>query len=87
MTKRAFIPPNYPKSFVVFVISVLIGLVFGGIAILGVRLQITFLEYAGRSGFIASWTVAAAMFIVFLPRSWAGKYRELPAKPWKEQLW
>jgi len=87
MTERAFIPPDYPKSFVLFIIAALIGLVFGGIAMLGAWLQITLLEFVGRSGFVACWAIAAAMFIIFLPRSWAGKYRGLPARPWKEQVW
>ena len=87
MRKRPFIPPNYPKSFVVCVIAGLIGLLFGGIAFLGAWLESVLLQNVGRFGFFASWAVAAAMFIIFLPRSWAGKYRDLQVRPWKDQVW
>jgi hypothetical protein len=82
-----FIPPNYPKSFIVFVIAVLTGLVSGGILILRAWLESALLETIGRLAFFACSAVAAAMFAVFLPGSWTGKYRDLPSRPWKEQVW
>jgi len=87
MAVSGFMPRNYPKSSVIFVIAILSGLASSGVAFLGGWLEVAPVETLGRIGFFAAWTVAALMFAVFLPNSWTGKYRDLPSRPWKEQVW
>ena len=85
--KRPFIPPHYPKSFVVFTIAGLTGLAFGGLAILSFYVKSDVLRFIGTAGFFVCWATMAGAFIIFLPRSWSGKYRNLPPRPWKDQIW
>jgi len=87
MADRPFIPANYPKSFVLFVLAGLGGLAAGGLTFLGFWIGSVLLENLGRLLFFGCWAAAAAMFVVFLPRAWSGRYRNLPAKPWREQVW
>ena len=77
MSERAFIPRNYPKSFVILIIALLSGLLSGGIAFLGAWLENTMVETIGRFCFFACWAAAAAMFAVFLPGILTDKYRDL----------
>ena len=86
-SKRPFIPPHYPKSLVIFTIAGFIGLAFGGLAILGFYVKSDVLRFIGTAGFLVSWATMAGTFIIFLPRVWSGKYRNLPPRAWKDQIW
>jgi hypothetical protein len=85
---QPFIPQNKPKSWVVFVCAGLIGLLcFGPFMLLAHFLEITPLLYIGKTGFFMC---VAAMFLtwpVFIFGLLTGKYKDIPARTWKEQVW
>jgi len=83
-----FIPRDKPKSWVIFISACLVGLlVFAPVAFLGVALEIQFLRYIGMAGLVACWTAAVLSWIVFRLGTASGKYRNLSARDWKEQVW
>ena len=85
---RAFIPANKPKSWVVFICACLMGLlVFGPIAAAGSIWGLSALYAIGYAGFIVTWCVGAASFIVFALGLVSGKYRELSPRSWRDQVW
>jgi uncharacterized membrane protein len=65
----------------------LAGLGAGGLAILGIVNNILFLEYLGRMLIFVCWAVVMVCLSIGIPGAWSGKYRNLPEKPWREQLW
>jgi hypothetical protein len=85
--KRTFIPPNYPKSFIIAMSAVMLALAAGGVAFLGYWLESAALVTIARYAFFACWGVATVMFVIFIPNTWAGKYRNLPSRPWRDQVW
>ena len=85
---RPFIPQDKPKSWVIFVLAVLIGLlVFGPIGFLGAYFEVTELYLLAAFGFMSCWLVAAVTLIVFFAKLISGKYRNLPPRPWSDQVW
>ena len=85
---RPFIPRDKPKSWVIFICAGLIGLLgFGPIAFLGAAYEITAAYYLGISGFALCWAVGALTWFVFMAGLLTGKYRNLPARSWSEQVW
>ena len=82
-----FIPRDYPKSFVTGILAGLGGLLSGGVTFLGIWVEIGVLETLGKLLFFVCWATAVVMLAIFIPRSWAGRYRGLPPRPWKEQVW
>lgn len=86
--KKSFLPRDKPKSWIVFVISMLVGLLVAGpLAIVGIVFQIGDLESAGRLLFICSWSVGVAMWFVFISHSIRGRYKNIKESNWSEQLW
>jgi len=85
--KRAFIPKDKPKSWVIFVLATLIGL---GVGLIGALLMwggFPTLAYAAMALFVACWLVAASAWVVFAVGSVSGAYKNLSPKPWSEQKW
>ena len=87
MAAQPFIPPNYPRSFVIGICAILSGLAAGVVSVFGYWTGINLLGEIGRLLFFVCWVVGAAMFIIFIPNAWAGKYRNLPPRVWKDQVW
>jgi len=86
--KKPFIPRDKPKSWVVFIISVLIAvLVAGPIAIAGIKLELSILESIGYLLFIGSWLVGIVSWFVFSGNTAKGKYKNMRAEKWADQKW
>jgi hypothetical protein len=85
--KRPFIPANFPKSFVIGICALLSGLVAGGLMMVGHWTGVSAVLEVARILFFACWAVAAIMFLIYIPNTWTGKYRNLPSRPWREQVW
>ena len=82
------LPGDKPKSFIVFMAGLLAGLfVFLPLIIAGLSLEKTTLMLVGAAGLAIVWLPAAYMCLLFAARLAAGYYKELQAKPWKEQVW
>jgi hypothetical protein len=82
------IPRDKPRTWVIFIGAVFLAvLVCGPIGVMGVLLHLNPLYRFGVMAFIACWFVAVIALLVFLPGHLSGKYRDLPARPWKEQVW
>ena len=85
---KDFIPKNKPKSWVVGICAGLLGmLVFGPLGFLAAALEFRPLSYLAIVGFIVCWCAFAAMWLVFAVKFLSGRYRDLPARDWKEQVW
>jgi hypothetical protein len=83
-----FIPRDKPKAWVIFICAGLIAVLgFGPLMFIGEWLQIGVLEWIGTTGFLLCWATAAAMSVILIPNTFAGKYRNLQPRPWKEQVW
>ena len=85
---RPFIPRDKPKSWVIFICAVLVALLgFGPMGFLGGVFDVRPLYYLGVSGFVACWVVGVIAWFVFAAGLATGKYRNLPARSWNEQVW
>jgi hypothetical protein len=67
--------------------ALLSGLVAGGLAFFGGWIGVSVIVDVARLLFFACWVIATVMFLIFIPNTWAGKYRNLPSRPWREQVW
>jgi hypothetical protein len=85
--RQSFIPQDRPKSWVIFSMAILIGLlVFAPLALVGSLLASPPLADVGRFGFFVSWFVAiVAWFIVMLKHKRFSVY--VPPRIWREQVW
>lgn len=85
---EALTSPRTPKSFILFVGGVLLGLfAFVPLIIAGLALERVPLLLAGALGLAVAWLPAAYMGFLFTARLAAGWYKGLGPKPWREQLW
>jgi hypothetical protein len=85
--KRPFIPEDKPKSWVIFVLSGLIGL---GSGLLGFALMwagAATLAYIAMALFVGCWLVMAFFGLLFGVGMLSGAYKDLASKPWREQKW
>jgi len=87
LNSRPFIPRKAPRSFVVAVLAGLCGLGAGGILFLGYYLGSELLVNGGRVLFFLCWLVMMPMMVVFLFKTFLGKYKDIVEKPWNEQVW
>lgn len=86
--EKPFIPRNKPKSWVVFILSCLFGLLVAGpIAILGASLAISSVKSLGVSLFMISWTIGMGSWLVFTFGLASGKYKNIQEAEWREQVW
>jgi hypothetical protein len=87
-TKRPFIPRDRPKSFIIGIIAGLTALLIGGPLLVGGKLlEVGVLLYLGYIIFIACWAVAAIMWVVFGSGLITGRYKNIKAGDWKDQVW
>ena len=86
--KKPFIPTDRPKSWVVFIIAVLSGLLIGGpVLFAGTIYGLSFLRTLGMIIFVGAWAIGFVMWSVYAVGTLRGKYSDLTDQPWSEQLW
>lgn len=86
--KKPFIPRDKPKSWIIFICGVLIGLLVAGpLAILGSALNFWLLKIIGSVLFFACWAIAAIMFFVGIISRISGNWKKLEDRNWKDQVW
>lgn len=73
---------------VVAIICGLIGvLVAGPLAIAGIAFEVGALKDVGTVLFWGCWIVAIPMGAVFLSKTITGRYKNIEARDWSEQVW
>ena len=85
--KRSFIPRDKPKSWIVLTIACLSALAFGLVSVLlGSALGSSTGKFLGAalSGCFLTALVSA---FVYMRGLFTGRYRNLQARPWREQVW
>ncbi len=86
--KKPFIPRDKPKSWVVLLIAILIGLLIGGpILFVSAIYDLLFLRAIGMIIFVGAWTTGVVMACVFVFGILRGKYGDIRDLPWSEQVW
>ena len=86
--KKPFIPSDKPKSWVVLLIAILVGLLIGGpILFVSVIYDLSFLRAIGMIIFVGAWTTGVVMACVFVLGVLRGKYGDIRDRPWSEQVW
>ena len=85
---QPFIPRDKPKSWVLFICAGLIALLFFAPIIgLGILFEANWLRLLGMFGFFVCWCVGAVAGAVLAVGNFSGRYRDLRAKDWKDQVW
>lgn len=85
---QPFIPRDKPKSWVLFICAGLLGLLaFAPIIGLGIFFEANWLFRLGVVGFVACWCLMAVSGVVTAVGGFSGRYRNLEAKDWKDQVW
>ena len=84
---KPFIPRDKPKSWVIGILGVLIGLGGGLTGFIGAGMKIAPLYYLGISVFVVCWIAAFPSMLFFVFRNFSGRYRNLEERNWKDQLW
>ena len=86
--RRLLLPENKPKSWVLFLDGLLLGLlVFAPLAFAGFHFEIVPLFLFASFGVAVCWLTAAFMGFRFAASLAAGRYRNLQPLPWKDQVW
>ena len=81
-------PHDKPKSLLVFLAGLTIGLViFVPLAITGLALEKVGLFLTGSAGIAATWLPAAFMGFLFTAGLYAGRYKQMEDRPWRDQVW
>jgi len=87
-TKKPFIPRDKPKSWVIFIICCLSGILVGGpLAFVGAWSETAFVKGIGFALFAISWGVGMMAWLVFALGLVRGKYRNIKEADWNEQVW
>lgn len=87
-TKEQFIPRDKPKSWVLGILSVLVGLlVVSPIIFIGAYFNFKFIQYISMGLFVLFWLTFAISWLVFGIGLFGGKYRNLQKQEWSKQLW
>ena len=87
-SSKRFIPKNKPKSWVVFIISILVALLVAvPIVFAGAYFHIESFEHIGNTLLILCILLFIPSWLVFPAGALKGKYRNLVARDWGEQLW
>jgi len=87
-SKKPFLPQDKPKSWIVFIIGILAGLLIAGpLMFSGIFQEIEAFQFLGKLLFTCCWIVAALMWVVFISRSIAGHYKGIEDRDWDEQVW
>ena len=86
--EKTFIPKNKPKSWVIGVIAILIGLLLASpIMAIGAIYKIEIIKNIGIFIFLVCWGIAAIMWFLFIFGLLTGKYRNIELKEWSQQSW
>jgi len=87
MERKPFIPRDKPRSWIVFVLSVLLGLAFGLCAFAAGSYGWSIAKTVLTTGFAACSGVAALAGITCGIGMATGRYGNLQEKPWRDQVW
>jgi hypothetical protein len=87
MEKKPFIPRDKPKSWVVFVLSALLGLAFGLCVFAAASYGWPIAKAFFIAGFAACWALGAFAGLICGIGMATGRYGNLQEKPWREQVW
>ena len=87
MDNKPFIPRDKPKSWVVFVLSALLGLAFGLCAFAAASYGWPTAKAICIAGFAACWAAGALAGITCGIGMATGRYGNLQEKPWRDQVW
>jgi len=86
--KEPFIPRDKPKSWVLGIVAGLFGLLVAGPAmILGGIFELTIIMNLGITLFVASWSVAAVSWVIFMVGLTTGMYSDIQEQEWNKQIW
>ena len=86
--RKPFLPRDKPRSWVLFILCCLTGLLVAGpLLLIGSVFEIRAIESFGRTLFWCCLITAALMWAVFMFRSAAGRYDRIVARDWKDQIW
>ena len=87
-SEKSFIPKDKPKSWVLFILGCLSGLLVAApIAISGVTLKVQVIKTIGISLFIGFLVFGAIMYFVYIISLAKGRYKDIESRDWKEQIW
>ena len=84
---RPFIPRDRPKSWVIFVLACLAGLLFGIVAVFATWRGLSAVESLSRVLFFLCWLAAAMCWLYWRVGTASGQYHNLPERPWRDQVW
>jgi uncharacterized membrane protein YfcA len=84
---KKFIPNDKPRSWVLAILSVLIGMGGGVLGFVGAYWSIPSLYYVGLLIFAVCAAVSIPAIILFTIRFMLGHYRNLTNAPWNQQQW
>jgi len=87
MEKKPFIPRDKPKSWIVFVLSALLGLAFGLCAFAAGSYSWPIAKAIFIAGFAACWTLGALAGVTCGIGMATGRYDNLQERPWRDQVW
>ena len=83
-----FIPRGKPKSWVLFILFLLIALLIAGPAMfLGGYLNINVIQWLGTTMFVVCWIISFTSWLVFFGGMLSGKYRDIKEQEWNKQAW
>jgi hypothetical protein len=86
--KKPFIPKDKPKSWVIFTLACLSGLLVAGPILIGGNiLKIKAISTIGMALFILCWSVAAIVWVIYITHFLAGHYKQIEERDWKDQIW
>ena len=86
--KKPFIPRDKPKSWVVLIIAILVGLLIGTpILFVSAIYDLSVLHSIGTTIFVGAWMTGVIMACVFVIGILRGKYGDIQDLPWSEQVW
>jgi hypothetical protein len=78
---------RWPKSAVLFVAFGVAGIGIGALGALAASLGLNAAQSILTLLFMFCWAVAAVSAAVVAVRALLGSYRNIEAKPWKQQIW
>lgn len=85
---KPFIPRDKPRSWVVFILSVLTGLLLASpMMFIGRYLYLELISSVGEFIFSVCWTTGFIFLSVFIFSMLSGKYRNITEQDWGKQRW
>lgn len=85
---KPFIPRDKPKSWVLFLVFCMSGLLIAGPTMfLGIYFKINIIDKIGSLLFTLCWIAGVASWFVFVVGMITGKYRNIKEQEWSKQLW